>query len=196
MARRRTPSAAALAKLGLRAAGVAHDLAQPLTAALLAARQVDGKGAGPLRAALHRMEDLLLEIRSELRPSDDNPRRRPADLAEVRRALVASLTPAERRRTRIRLAGATSADATALLRILGNLVLNALRHGRGPVRVDGTARGPRVDIRVEGGAGKRPENTGWGIGLASCQDLANRHRLALRIEISPTGSKATLTSRS
>lgn len=187
------PSRDNLAELGLRAAGVAHDLAQPLTIALLAARQIEGKGANPLRQALHRMEDLLQSIREELRPGIASAGRR-LNLPDVQRQLLAGLTPGERRRIRMRLSGSGTADASAVQRILGNLVLNALRHGKGPVRATGSARGKRLAVSVEGGPGKASDETGWGIGLASCQDLAGRHRLALRVEISPSGSRATLES--
>jgi len=195
MAKGAPPSRLALAKLGLRAAGVAHDLAQPLTAALLAARKIDGKGAAPLRAALHRMEDLLQSIRSELRA--DTPGRSDArvPMARVRRNLLAGLTPTERRRTRIRLSGTLRADATAVERILGNLISNALRHGTGPVQVAGWAKGGKISVTVDGGAGKRASQAGWGIGLASCQDLATRHGFRLKVEISPRGSRATLETR-
>ena len=121
MRKGRPPSRSNLAKLGLRAAGVAHDLAQPLTAALLAARKVEGKGAAPLRDALHRMEDLLQAIRSELHPEKTKEAARRTPMARVRRNLLAVLTPAERRRTRIKLGGVLHADATPIERILGNL---------------------------------------------------------------------------
>lgn len=195
MRKGRPPSRANLAKLGLRAAGVAHDLAQPLTAALLAARKVEGKGAAPLREALHRMADLLQAIRSELRPEKTRRAARRTTMAQVRRNLLAPLTPAERRRTRIKLGGALHADATPIERILGNLLANALRHGTGLVRVAGAARGDGLSLSVEGGIGKRTSQPGWGIGLANCQDLASRHGLILRVEITPGGSKATLVSQ-
>jgi len=195
MRRGRPPSRSNLAKLGLRAAGVAHDLAQPLTAALLAARKVEGKGAAPLRDALHRMEDLLQAIRSELHPEKTGEAARRTPMARVRRNLLAALTPAERRRTRIELSGALHADATPIERILGNLLANALRHGTGPVKVTGEARGDGLSLSVEGGVGKRTSEPGWGIGLASCQDLASRHGLVLRVEITPQGSRASLEGK-
>lgn len=195
MAGRRAPSVTALARLGLRAAGVAHDLAQPLTAALLAAKRVDGNGARPLREALGRMETLLQHMRAELRPETAAESPRAVDLAQVRRTLLADLTPAERRRTRIRLAGVATGDAVVLQRILGNLVTNALRHSQGPVRVEGSTRGRNLTLTVEGGAANRPARQGWGVGLAACQELARRHGLALRLTLSPGGSKATLRNR-
>ena len=194
MARPRQAAPTDLAKVGLRAAGIAHDLAQPLTAALLAARQVAGKGAPALRESLHRMEDLLLALREEVSPAATRRPRGPADLAAIQRNLRAGLTPAERRRTRLRLAGTCSADALAVQRIVGNLVLNALRHGIGAVSATGHARGRRLSVCVTG-EGKRADQPGWGIGLASCQDLAATHGLELRVEISPLGSKATLATR-
>ena len=189
--RRKTPKAA-LARLGLRTAGIAHDLVQPLTSALLAARQIKGKGSAPLRAALHRMEDLIQSIRTEINPV---PREGPtplADLGRIARDLRAGLSPAERRRVDIRLDGRIRADASALGRILGNLTQNALRHGRGRVQVRGSAPGGKLAIVVTGGSGKAKSETGWGIGLASSQELANRYGLTLRVEISPEGSRATL----
>ena len=195
MRKGRPPSRSNLAKLGLRAAGVAHDLAQPLTAALLAARKIEGKGAAPLRDALHRMEDLLQAIRSELHPEKTKEAARRTPMARVRRNLLAVLTPAERRRTRIELSGGLHADATPIERILGNLLANALRHGTGLVKVAGSARDDGLSLTVEGGVGKRRSQSGWGIGLASCQDLASRHGLVLRVEITPQGSRASLEGK-
>lgn len=195
MHKRRPPSRANLAKFGLRAAGVAHDLSQPLTAALLAAQKIEGKGSAPLRAALYRMEDLLQSIRSELSPDNVGQVMRRTPIIQVRRNLLAALTPAERRRTSIQLRGTLHAAAIPVERILGNLLANALRHGTGPVKVSGTAQGGKLAFLVEGGAGKRSSQPGWGIGLASCQDLATRHGLTLRVEITPRGSMATLASQ-
>lgn len=189
--RRKTPKAA-LARLGLRTAGIAHDLVQPLTSALLAARQVKGKGATSLRSALHRMEDLIQSIRAEISPAVRGEATPLADLGRIARELRAGLSPAERRRVEIRLDGRTRADAMALGRILSNLTLNALRHGKGRVQVTGSAPGGKLAVVVTGGSGKAASETGWGIGLASSQDLANSHGLTLRVEISPEGSRATL----
>ncbi len=195
MRKSRPPSRVNLAKLGLRAAGVAHDLAQPLTAALLAAQKIEGKGSAPLRAALYRMEDLLQSIRSELSPDSVGQVMRRTPMIQVRRNLLAALAPTERRRTSIQISGTLHTDATPVERILGNLLTNALRHGTGPVRVSGTVQSGKLSLLVEGGVGKRSSQPGWGIGLASCQDLATRHGLTLRVEITPQGSKATLASQ-
>lgn len=192
--RRKLPTAA-LARLGLRTAGIAHDLAQPLTSALLAARQIEGKGADSLRAALHRMEDLLLSIRAEINPQGRGRPTAMTDLARVGRELRAGLTPTEQRRVSIRLAGKIRTDASALGRIVSNLVLNALRHGKGRVQVNGSARSGQLALVVTGGAGKAASETGWGIGLASSQDLASQHGLILRVEISPRGSQASLVKK-
>lgn len=196
MGSRRRPSPGVLAQIGLRAAGVAHDFAQPLTAALLAAREVEGKGAHRLREALHRLEDLLAQMRSELQPPAKRPPRQSSvDLAQMRRQLLADLSAAERRRARIRLAGKARGDPLVLQRIVGNLLLNALRHGSGLVHVNGSARGRKLSITVEGGAARQLATPGWGIGLSSCQDLARRHSLSLQVDISPAGSRATLTNQ-
>lgn len=189
----RPPSPDALARIGLRAAGIAHDIAQPLTAALLAVRQVDGRGAPRLRAALRRMGELLQALRADLRGAQ--PVRRATDLADLQRQLLSALTPRDRRRTHIRLSGVASLDTEAARRILGNLILNALRHGSGTVKVSGKGRGTQLSVTVAGGAGRTPASPGWGIGLASCQELAGRHGLSLSIAISPKGSVATLACR-
>lgn len=192
MRKGRPPSRARLAKLGLRAAGVAHDLAQPLTAALLAAGKVEGKGATPLRAALRRMQALLQSIRSELHPDKAAEPSPGVPMARVRRNLLAALTPAEKRRVRIQLEGTLPANGTPVERILGNLIANALRHANGPVEVAGSARSRGISVLVRSGLGKQASQPGWGIGLASCQDLAARHGLRLKVEISPQGSQASL----
>lgn len=193
MRKARKPSPARLARIGLRAAGLAHDLAQPLTVALLTAQQIDGPGTFRLRAALHRMHELLQGLRAELR--GQRPGRETVDLADLQRRLLGSLAPGDRRRTHIRLEGVAKLDAEATQRILANLILNALRHGRGKVAVKGKARRAKLSVTVSGGAGRTPSTPGWGIGLASCQELAGRHGLSLSISISPKGSVATLACR-
>lgn len=141
------------------------------------------------------MEDLLQAIRSEMHPSTRRGSSPMADLARIGADLTAGLTTSERRRTRMRLSGKLRADASALGRIVGNLVLNALRHGQGPVEATGSARGGKLSLVVTGGAGKTTSETGWGIGLASSQDLATQHGFTLTVEISPQESRATLVKK-
>lgn len=194
MARAPRASRDQLARLGLRAAGIAHDLAQPITAALLASRKVSGDGLGNLRRSLARMTRLLEALRAELRGGTAPTSTTHADLAEAAVALTDSLTPAQRRRTRIRLRGRAAIEPLVLQRLLANLVSNALRHGAGEVAVAGETRAGRLHVTVTGGPAKAAAE-GWGIGLRSCQDLARRHRLSLRLRLSSRGSVATLTGR-
>lgn len=195
MARAPRAPRANLARLGLRAAGIAHDLAQPITVALLASRKVRGDGLGRLRRSLGRMTQLLEALRSELRETGPEPRPPRLDLAKAGDELRDGLAPAQRQRTRIRLQGRASIDPLALQRLLANLLGNALRHGSGRAEVVGSTRAGKLEITVIGGPAKAPSAKGWGVGLLSCQDLARRHHLKLRLRVSPKGSIATLTGR-
>lgn len=184
-----------LARLGLRAAGIAHDLAQPITAALLASRKVRGEGLGRLQRSLARMTQLLETLRSDLRDATPAKKSARVDLDDAGEELREGLTPSQRQRTRIRLRGEAAIKPLVLQRLLANLVSNALKHGSGMVHVVGSARAGKLEITVTGGPAKAPTTKGWGIGLLSCQDLARRHQMVLRVRLSSRGSVATLASR-
>ena len=188
------PSKSSLAKLGLRAAGVAHDIAHPLSIALLAAQNVDGKGTVRLKASLRRMEKLLHALRIELRNEPAKALGASVDLAELGEDIFAGLKLSDQKRVRLKLKGKVKTDAVALHRILENLVLNALRHSDGNVDVTQTHKANQLTLLVNGGATKSKRTKGWGIGLLSSRDLAKRLGYALTIDIKPGRSQARLVS--
>jgi len=188
------PSKSSLAKLGLRAAGVAHDIAHPLSIALLAAQNVDGKGTVRLKASLRRMEKLLQALRIELRNEPAKDLGASVDLAELGGDIFAGLKLSDQKRVRLKLKGKVKTDAVALHRILENLVLNALRHSDGNVDVTQTHKANQLTLLVNGGATKSKLTKGWGIGLLSSRDLAKRLGYALTIDIKPGRSQARLVS--
>lgn len=188
------PSKSSLAKLGLRAAGVAHDMAHPLSTALLAAQNVDGKGAAQLKASLRRMEKLLQTLRTELRSEPAKALTTSVDLAELSRDIFSGLKLSDQKRVRLKLKGKVKTDAVALYRILENLVLNALRHSEGDVEVTQTHKANQLTLLVNGGATKSKRTKGWGVGLLSSRDLAKRLGYALIIDIKPSRSQARLVS--
>ena len=188
------PSKSSLAKLGLRAAGVAHDISHPLSIALLAAQNVDGKGTVRLKASLRRMEKLLQALRIELRNEPAKDLGASIDLAELGGDIFAGLKLSDQKRVRLKLKGKVKTDAVALHRILENLVLNALRHSDGNVDVTQTHKANQLTLLVNGGATKSKRTKGWGIGLLSSRDLAKRLGYALTIDIKPGRSQARLVS--
>ena len=188
------PSKSSLAKLGLIAAGVAHDIAHPLSIALLAAQNIEGNGAVQLKASLRRMEKLLQALRTELRSEPAKALSASVDLAELSRDIYGGLKLSDQKRVRLKLKGKVKTDAVALHRILENLVLNALRHSDGDVEVTPTHKANRLALFVNGGAPKSKPTKGWGVGLVSSHDLAKRLGYALTIEIKPGRSQARLVA--
>ena len=188
------PSKNSLAKLGLKAAGVAHDIAHPLAVALLAAQNIQGKGSAQVKASLRRMEKLLHVLRSELRNEPAQKSAASVDLTELSRDIFAGFKHADQRRVSFKLKGKLHTDAVALQRIIENLVLNALRHSDGNVEVTQTLKAGQLTVLVNGGAPKRKRTQGWGIGLVSSRALAKRLGYALTIDIQPGRSQARLRS--
>ncbi len=188
------PSKSSLAKLGLRAAGVAHDIAHPLSVALLAAQNIEGKGAAQLKASLRRMEKLLQSLRADLRGESSKASSASVDLADLSKDIFAGLKASDQKRVGFKLKGKVKTDAVALHRILENLVLNALRHSDGDVEVTQTHKANQLTLLVNGGATKSKRTKGWGVGLASSHDLAKRLGYALTVDIKPSRSRARLSA--
>ena len=149
------PSKSSLAKLGLRAAGVAHDIAHPLSVALLAAQNIEGKGSVQLKASLRRMEKLLQSLRTELRDKPTKALGTSLDLTDLGKDIYAGLKLSDQKRVSFKLKGMVKTDAVALHRIMENLVLNALRHSDGDVEVTQTHKANQLTLLVNGGAKKR-----------------------------------------
>jgi signal transduction histidine kinase len=188
------PSKSSLAKLGLRAAGVAHDIAHPLSVALLASQNIEGKGAAQLKASLRRMEKLLEALRIELRSEPAKTLSVSVDLGELSKDIFSNLKLSDQKRVSLKLKGKAKTDAVALHRILENLVLNALRHSDGDVEVTQTHKANQLTLFVNGGATKSKRTKGWGVGLVSSHDLAKRLGYALTIDIKPGRSQARLVA--
>jgi len=101
----------------------------------------------------------------------------------------------------------TEADPVALERILGNVVANALRHGRPPVRISARRAGDDVHVAVEDrGDGIPPElvsrmfdrfqrggeGQGSGLGLAIAQSYAKAHGIELVYVAADEGARFEL----
>lgn len=212
-------------------AGLAHDLGTPLTSirgfaeTLLAA---PGADLGHTDAAAERrgwsivyrealrmqrlLEDMLALTRIEARRLDLV--RRPFDLRELvesaaERAALAFGTPPEVRLTAD--AAHVTADRDRIDQVLGNLLDNAYRHGRGQqvavsleavgsgFQVAVTDRGPGLSAKARArlfepfhrGDG---EAGGSGLGLAIARHIAERHGGSLAVEDAPEGGcRAVLT---
>jgi two-component system, OmpR family, sensor histidine kinase MtrB len=101
-------------------------------------------------------------------------------------------------------------DATLVSLILDNLITNAILHGSTPVKVEVTARPPRVTVADSGAGvsrdvrekifepffqveGQLRGRGGAGLGLAVSRRLANLHRGTLVLDESTQGASFTLT---
>jgi signal transduction histidine kinase len=133
-----------------------HELRRPLQALALerSAREPRNGGRDHLAQALTALDGLDREV---------NGVRRTPRLARVDgRALAAEAVgrwrgPAAIEGRWIELAWHAPAsdlvcDEVAISRALDNLIANALEHGRGPIRIDGTRRGARLRLTVADGA--------------------------------------------
>jgi len=139
-------------------AEAAHELRAPLSAALLGLHGVGGDAAGARRVAAVELELRRAGLALEDLHAAPRGRRAPACAEPLDvRALLAEAVEAWRP-----LAGALSAelhydaagphllvraDRLRLTQAVGNLVLNALEHGGGPVRV--RAHATRAHVRIE-----------------------------------------------
>jgi signal transduction histidine kinase len=196
-------------------AGLAHDLGTPLTSIRGFAETALGGGAGNdrrgwtivYREALRmqrQVEDMLALARLEAGRLAVVPR--PFDLAELVQAAVERAALAHG--SAPELAGTAQplllhADRDRIDQVLGNLLDNAYRHGRGQgvrvalergagsARVEVTDAGPGLSARArehlfeafhrDGGGG------GSGLGLSIAHEIAHRHGGTLRLEDAPGG---------
>jgi signal transduction histidine kinase len=188
-------------------AQAAHELRGPLSAALLGLHGLVADAAGARRVAAVELE--LRRAGLALADLDAAPQgRRAPQLAEPVEvgALLAESIEAWRPLARAVSAEllhepppgrlVVRADRLRLAQAVGNLVLNALEHGAGPVRLGAHATASRVRIEVRdqgpGLAGpiaslSRPLHTGrHGHGLAIAARVAERH--GGRLLTAPVGS--------
>ncbi|MFY1678772.1 ATP-binding protein [Streptomyces sp. WMMC905] len=187
-------------------ADVAHELRTPLTGLLAAAELLPpGRPTELVRdrvAALRTLTEDLLEI-SRL----DSGRERLETDAEDLGALVRRVVGASHTDTRVEVVrdARVETDRRRLERVLGNLVANAHRHGRGPVVL--TVDGHRVTVRdhgpgypdyvLEHGPQRfRTEGGAKGHGLGLTIALGQAEVLGARLEFTDAedgGAMATLT---
>jgi signal transduction histidine kinase len=203
----RAASAERLAGLGRVAAGVAHEIRNPIAAARLQGENaLAGNDArrqeaiGEMLAQLARLDGLVGELLAMTQRVTPKPV--PVDLNGFLADCLSRHTDiAAARAVTLRLAGADGTvmlDAGMIGRILDNLLVNAVRHAPdgGEVALSAEATGAAVTILIEdNGTGVAPELAdrlfepfvtgrpdGTGLGLAIAHQLADAHggRLSLR----------------
>ena len=208
-------------------AGVSHDLRTPVASILLLAENLESGAAersgreryhAALRreaTRLRRLVDDVLDFSRLERGETPRLEREPVDLArfadELEQDCRARVEEAGRRFESVReaLPAAATLDATAVRRALENLVDNALKHGRGTVRLDWAGRDGRLCCAVsdEGPgvpAGDRERVFepferlqaanghvgGTGLGLAIVRAIARAHGGEARVRAAEAGAGA------
>jgi signal transduction histidine kinase len=207
-------AARALARLGRRAAGLAHDLGKPLFVVEHVAGRALRRARDPaLRADLETVAAMAREMRCALLDFLRELRGEPADAAPdslsalAARALdtVSRAHGGARLRLRLDPGAARAGVPAALVRPLVNLLENALLAAPGDSRVELRARARRGVLRVEvadRGPGlpaevaarpfalaRAPRPGGSGIGLAASRDLVRD--LGGRLELASDRERGT-----
>ncbi len=164
-----------------------------------------------LVAGVDRATRLVEQLLTLARQEQPGPAQTVA-LAPVARQVLADLAPlVQARGSRLALEAdeqaAVQGDAAALAVLLRNLVDNALRYtpAGGEVRVALQREGDRVRLRIDDSGPGIPESdrervferfvrgsgaaseSGSGLGLAIVRSIAERHRAAVRLDVSPLG---------
>jgi signal transduction histidine kinase len=167
-----------------------HELRRPLQALVLAAKQGAPERPDPLELALAALRDLDREVNGK-RPA---LRRRPVE------ARMLAIAAAERWRARATAAGRrisvrwrcgeelADVDPVRVAQALDNLIANALEHGGGPITIEGTRRGRRLELAVRDHGSRhtprvrehRDPRRGHGLRVTRSLARGNGGRLRLR----------------
>jgi two-component system sensor histidine kinase MtrB len=170
-----------------------HELRAPVTALALACERWKRDDAGAERAAaleaqLDRLRAGLADLQAARGEGRGEPRRARVDVAHLAEALLVPWTdrggppgPAPRST-----ATTLTTDRLRVAQVVGNLVTNAVEHGRGGVelRSHATPSGARLEVRNERGHPSAPE-PGRGRGLAIAREAARE--LGGRVEVRAEG---------
>ena len=200
-----------LAVIGRLAAGVAHEINNPLAVILGYARLLRKKADAPVRDDLQVIEDETLRAKLIVdglldlsRPIELHPE--PVDLRAVSDEVVARLAGTralEGVQTSVTGGGRALGDGQKLRQVLVNLVKNAAEAagpgGRVEIAVEETAGGIRLSV-TDSGPGLSPEvrahlfepffsrkDGGTGLGLAVSKGIVEAHRGTLQAESEPRG---------
>jgi two-component system OmpR family sensor kinase len=194
-------------------ANASHELRSPVTRLRMAVDLYDKPPNGPQEGAaraeilqnLGEIDQLVDEILLASRLDHVQGLERPERLD------LMALTAEECARHGIEASGAQAeikGDARLLTRLVRNLILNAMRHGKPPVEVDVRAAGKmvRLSVRDHGDglpkgeedrvfepfyrpSGRSEAAGGWGLGLALVRQIAEHHGGTVRHE-TPAGGGA------
>lgn len=214
--RRRAASAERLAATGRLAAGIAHEIRNPITAMRLKAENAlvadDARRSEALRAILAqiaRLDALLRDLLTMTHPKE--PRRAPTDIAKLlwdcanaHRELAAAGRIAVEVGEIAPGAASANLDAEQMRRALDNLVLNAIQNvpAGGRVRLSAGFDVAHVTLRVADTGPGVPQALrerlfepfvtgraeGTGLGLAIVREIARGHGGEARLVSSPQGA--------
>lgn len=202
-----------LAAVGRLAAGVAHEIRNPIAAMRLRAENAlagpDERRKTALAGILDqitRLDRLLSELLAMTQSRE--PVREPADLEEFLRDCAAAQAEAAARAgvaIEVEASGRASFDAAMMGRVVGNLLQNAMRETPpgGRITISGTAidGGSRIVVS-DTGPGVSPDIAarlfdpfvtgradGTGLGLAIARELVTAHGGTIRLEPSHEGAR-------
>lgn len=195
-------------------AGVSHDLRSPLGRIRMAAELLPDTAENERRKAVIARNvgeaDRLIESFVDFVRSGELPFDEAVDLAAAARSVVAGFERAEAQLSLAAPASLVIPHANALLveRLIANLVDNALKHGRPPVRVGVSAAPPSLTV-TDAGDGLAPHQlealqeafqrgdsartqAGSGLGLAIVRQVATRLGARLVFERDARGQRVSV----